>query len=101
MTKEIKLSAIGQVKSTRTEIKDDLWDSETAYLELDHKNFTSEALAGLSDFSHAEIIFFMNQVDPAKVEKTARHPRNNIEWPKVGVWITELMRGYWGVEPRS
>ena len=28
----------------------------------------------------------MNQVDPAKVEKTARHPRNNTAWPKVGIF---------------
>ncbi|EPX56864.1 hypothetical protein D187_007299 [Cystobacter fuscus DSM 2262] len=28
----------------------------------------------------------MDQVDPAKVEKTARHPRNNTDWPKVGIF---------------
>ncbi len=28
----------------------------------------------------------MDQVDPAKVEKTARQPRNNIDWPKVGIF---------------
>ncbi|MFY0577499.1 SAM-dependent methyltransferase [Cystobacter fuscus] len=45
-----------------------------------------EALAGLTDFSHVEILFHMDQVDPAKVEKTARHPRNNTDWPKVGIF---------------
>jgi len=41
---------------------------------------------GLVDFSHVEILFHMNQVDPGKIEKNARHPRNNPEWPKVGIF---------------
>src|SRR5690242_1755849 len=28
----------------------------------------------------------MDQVDPAKVEKTSRHPRGNKAWPKVGIF---------------
>lgn len=28
----------------------------------------------------------MDQVDPGKTEKTARHPRNNPDWPKVGIF---------------
>lgn len=83
---QITLSPIGLVRSSRSEVKDDNWDHEICFIELDQKLFSSEALAGLSDFSHAEILFFMNQVDPAKVEKTARHPRNNSEWPKVGIF---------------
>ena len=86
MNDEIKLRSIGKVKSTRAEVKDDNWDSETSYIELDSSTFTAEALAGLADFSHAEIIFFMDQVDQTKIEKTARHPRNNPDWPKVGIF---------------
>jgi tRNA (Thr-GGU) A37 N-methylase len=33
-----------------------------------------------------ESVFMMNQVDPAKVETAARHPRNNKDWPKVGIF---------------
>jgi tRNA (Thr-GGU) A37 N-methylase len=73
----IHLNSIGKVISTRTEIKDDSWDQENVLVELDSQGFSSEALAGLSDFSHVEIVFFMDQVDPAKVEKSARHTRNN------------------------
>ena len=56
------------------------------HVELDAEQFSAEALAGLSDFSHVEILFYMNEVDPLKVEKTARHPRNNTAWPKVGIF---------------
>ncbi|MGZ3782623.1 MAG: SAM-dependent methyltransferase, partial [Pseudobdellovibrionaceae bacterium] len=42
--------------------------------------------AGLLDFSHVEVIFYMDQVDPSKIEKTVRHPRNNAQWPKIGIF---------------
>ncbi len=84
--KEIRLIPIGQVKSTRKEVEDDNWDKESVRIELDADQFNDEALAGLADFSHVEVLFFMDKVDPGKVEKAARHPRNNPEWPKVGIF---------------
>jgi tRNA (adenine37-N6)-methyltransferase len=84
--KTISMIPIGVVHSSRSQPEDDNWDSERVYLELDDSQFSPEALAGLSDFSHAEILFHMNQVDPNKVEKKARHPRNNTNWPKVGIF---------------
>jgi tRNA (adenine37-N6)-methyltransferase len=84
--KAIDLTPVGIVRSTRKIAEDDHWDNEEVYVELDARQFSSEALAGLSDFSHVEILFHMNQVDPTKIEKTARHPRNNSTWPKVGIF---------------
>lgn len=81
----ITLGPIGIVFSSRKEMVDDNWDSEDTYIELDSK-FSSEALMGLESFSHAEILFYMDKVDPCKVELTARHPRNNCDWPKVGIF---------------
>jgi tRNA-Thr(GGU) m(6)t(6)A37 methyltransferase TsaA len=83
---QIILNPIGKVGSSRKEVIDDNWDQESCFVELDNKNFSPEALAGLVDFSHVEVLFFMDQVDPSKVEKVARHPRNNSEWPKVGIF---------------
>ncbi len=82
----ITLMPVGTVRSTRSEPADDNWDAEQSRVELDAAQFVPEALAGLADFSHAEIIFFMNQVEPGTVEKGARHPRNNPNWPKVGIF---------------
>jgi len=84
--KSIPLVPIGVIRSTRKEPKDDNWNTETASVELDAGQFSEEALAGLSDFPHAEIIFYMDRVNPSKVEKAARHPRNNANWPKVGIF---------------
>ena len=80
------MTAVGTVRSTRKKAEDDNWDAEQVHVELDSQQFAPEALAGLSDFSHVEILFHMDQVDPSKIEKTARHPRNNTEWPKVGIF---------------
>ena len=84
--KSMTLRPIGVVHSTRTKAEDDNWDQEQVYIELDTQEFTGDALAGLGDFSHVEILFYMDQVDPSKIEKTARHPRNNTNWPKVGIF---------------
>lgn len=86
MHKKINLIPIGVVHSTRKEIVDDNWDRESVHIELDSSRFSDDALEGLADFSHVEIIFYMDQVDPAKVETAARHPRNNKAWPKVGIF---------------
>lgn len=74
------------MRSSRLSAEDDNWDNESAFIELDSSQFSSEALSGLSAFSHVEVLFHMDQVDPRKIEKAARHPRNNPEWPKVGIF---------------
>ncbi len=83
---KIELTPIGFVKSTRQIPIDDDWDKESVFIELNKVEFDAEALTGLLDFSHVEVIFYMDQVDPTKIENSARHPRNNSEWPKVGIF---------------
>jgi tRNA-Thr(GGU) m(6)t(6)A37 methyltransferase TsaA len=84
--KTVLMKPIGVVKSTREVVEDDDWDIEESKIILDSAEFSKEALMGISDFSHVEIIFYMNQVDPSKIEKHARHPRNNTDFPKVGIF---------------
>lgn len=83
---EIKLSSVGIVSSPRKTAEDDLWGTLEARIALDPQVFNAEALQGLTDFSHAEVVFFMHQVKADKVELSARHPRNNANWPKVGIF---------------
>ena len=85
MTQEITLRSIGIVHSSRKKIVDDLWSQESAFIEL-HAEYPEDALAGILDFSHVEVLFFMNQVDVDKIETSARHPRNNLNWPKIGIF---------------
>src|SRR4051794_33180085 len=81
----IALQPCGYVHSTRKSAVDDRWDAETAYVELDAR-FSTDSLAGLESFSHVEVIFFMDQVNPEKIVSGARHPRNNEAWPRVGIF---------------
>ncbi len=67
------------------ESSDENWGSVQAIIELT-SNYTPESLAGLESFSHLVVVYQFHQVDPEKIELTARHPRNNPAWPKVGIF---------------
>lgn len=84
--RKIGLHPIGTVRSERTEPVDDGWDAIPAHIELDPKQFTPEALFGLDTFSHAEVIFVFDRVPDEKIERGARHPRGNREWPLTGIF---------------
>lgn len=80
-----EISAIARVRSPRKDLSDDFWGAVEAEIVLDEA-FGPEALFGLGDFSHVEILFLMHRVDPAKVETGARHPRERADWPLVGIF---------------
>ena len=82
---EIKLQPIAYVKNSRTEIEDDNWGNVISEIELDDKIIT-EAFEGIDDFSHLEIIFYMNRVLDDKAKAQFRHPRNNTKLPKLGTY---------------
>ncbi len=79
------LRPIATVTSDRKEIKDDDWGEVLSTITLADE-FPEEAFHGLETFSHAEVIFLFDQVDPERLVNGARHPRNNEEWPKVGIF---------------
>ncbi len=81
----IILEPIGKVEASRSEIRDDGWDEESACVVLDAR-YPAQALQGLDAFSHVELIFHFDRVDPGKIETGARHPRNNPAWPAVGIF---------------
>ena len=77
---------IGYVSSPRTDQAiDDDWAAVTATITLADR-FSTDALAGLEDFSHVEIVYLFNQVNPDDVLLASRHPRSNPDWPKVGIF---------------
>lgn len=79
------MEPIGRVEARRTEAEDDRWGAERSRVILDDR-FEHQALDGIEEFSHAEILFVFDRVDPAKVVTGARHPRNNPAWPAVGIF---------------
>ncbi len=82
----VDVRPIGWVSSPRTEPIDDNWASVTATITLDGEQFAPDALAGLREFSHVEVVYLFDRVDPDTVETAARHPRGNQAWPEVGIF---------------
>jgi tRNA-Thr(GGU) m(6)t(6)A37 methyltransferase TsaA len=76
---------IGVVRSSRAAAIDDDWDAVPSEIVLDPDQVTSDAVAGLGEFSHVEVIFVFDQVTEAEIERGARHPRGNPDWPKAGI----------------
>lgn len=77
--------AIATVHNSRDEVADDDWGEVISRIEL-APDVALESIAGLEDFSHVEVLFVFDRVPEAKVEYSARHPRNNLAWPKVGIF---------------
>src|SRR5258706_6119842 len=82
---KIELEPIAIVRSPRDAVRDDDWGGLESQIVLDPR-FEADALDGIEQFSHAEILFFFDRVDPQKIVAGARHPRNNPDWPAVGVF---------------
>jgi tRNA (Thr-GGU) A37 N-methylase len=53
---------------------------------LDAEHYGQDALFGLQDFSHVEVVFYFHRVPEEKIETGARHPRGNPDWPLVGIF---------------
>jgi len=83
MTSPISLTPVGFVRGGRDQPIDDSWNGETARIELDAR-FGPEALSGLADFSHIEVLFHFGRA--AREETGARHPRGRQDWPLAGIF---------------
>jgi tRNA (adenine37-N6)-methyltransferase len=79
------VTAVGVVSSPRREIVDDNWGATESTISL-LAPFDASAAAGLNEFSHIEVIYLFDQVDPATLCTGSRHPRGNTAWPEVGIF---------------
>jgi tRNA-Thr(GGU) m(6)t(6)A37 methyltransferase TsaA len=82
---DLDIAPIGFVDGARKAPRDDHWGSERSRITL-ASEFGPEALYGLDAFSHAEVIFYFDQVPNDTIERGARHPRGNADWPLVGIF---------------
>lgn len=82
---EILIEPVGYARSGRAHDEDDSWDAVPARIELDSTRFGPEALRGLEQFSHVEVLFHFHAAQ-APAETGARHPRGNPAWPKAGIF---------------
>ncbi len=82
----VTLTPVGWVEGGRHEVRDDDWGGVHAVIRLDGNRFGPDAVAGLDEFSHLEVVFLFHLVPEAAVERGARHPRGNVDWPRVGIF---------------
>ena len=92
---ELTLKSIGLVQGGRTEIIDDDWNDVRAEIVLDANEFSGDALTGLADFSHIEVLFHFHKGNPVldiKPVMTGFAPRGPVREPE---WAHEIMTDYW------
>lgn len=82
---EITCKPTGYVHNSRRDLDDDDWGNIISEIRLEEA-FAPESLDGIETFSHAEIIFYFDQVPSEKDIPVSRHPRGNQDWPKVGIF---------------
>ncbi|GAA4605510.1 tRNA-Thr(GGU) m(6)t(6)A37 methyltransferase TsaA [Actinoplanes octamycinicus] len=82
----VTVRPVAHVVGGRDDVVDDAWDGVSAVIRLDAAQFGEDALYGLDQFSHLEVVFHFDRVPVEKVETGARHPRGNTDWPLVGIF---------------
>jgi len=81
---EIKLRPVATVKNSRTSPIDDFWGEVISEIELCDQ-IPTEALEGITDFSHLEIIYFFDKIEPVEIAFSGR-PRGNPGYPVTGIF---------------
>jgi tRNA-Thr(GGU) m(6)t(6)A37 methyltransferase TsaA len=82
----VVVSPIGHVRSPRSAAIDDDWGDVVSTISLVADEFDADSLAGLEEFSHVEVVYLFDRIDASAVHRNARHPRNNPDWPRVGIF---------------
>ncbi|MER7369286.1 SAM-dependent methyltransferase [Nonomuraea wenchangensis] len=85
-TESVTLRPVGHVVGGRREMYEDNWHDVRAVIQLDDESFTASAVLGLEHFSHLEVVFLFDRIDPATVNSRPRPPRGNPSAAPVGVF---------------
>jgi len=82
---EILIKPIAYVSNRIKKRKDDNWKDVISIIKL-IKEIPISSIAGLDKFSHLEVVFYFNKVRGSEINFGIRHPRNNTNYPKVGIF---------------
>jgi tRNA (Thr-GGU) A37 N-methylase/catechol 2,3-dioxygenase-like lactoylglutathione lyase family enzyme len=81
----IVVHPLGVVRSGRSDLSDDGWAGEVSTIELDPGQLRPEAVSGLDEFSHIEVVFHFDRVRAGSEERGARRPRGREDLDPVGI----------------
>ncbi len=85
------IEAVAFVDATRAQPEDDCWGGTEACITL-ADDLPEDVLDGIEAFSHVEVTFVFHQVDETRVTQGARHPRNDPQLPRVGIFAQRAKR---------
>jgi tRNA (adenine37-N6)-methyltransferase len=88
----IQVVPLAHVVGGRAEPTDDFWGGTRSIIRIDSARFGADATRGLEEFSHLEVVFFFHLTDPTDLNLGARRPRDNPDWPEVGIFGHRNMR---------
>jgi tRNA-Thr(GGU) m(6)t(6)A37 methyltransferase TsaA len=80
------LVPVATVVGGRLYPEDDDWAKVQAVIRLDADRFGAEAVAGLGEFTHLEVVYVFHRAAAADETQGARHPRGRTDWPRVGIF---------------
>jgi tRNA (Thr-GGU) A37 N-methylase len=80
-----EIQPIAFVANERKDPKDDYWGNVISCITMTDK-FNKESLNEIQQFSHLEIIFYFHLLEDNKIQYGSRHPRDNEQYPKVGIF---------------
>lgn len=92
MAVNLEVTPIAYVVGGRIEPTDDFWGGTQAIIRVDSTRFAPAATAGLDEFSHLEVVFHFHLIDQTDLNVGARRPRDNPNWPAVGIFGHRNMR---------
>ena len=93
MTREsFTVEPVAHVVGGRVEPTDDYWGDTHSIIRIDGTRFGADAVRGLADFSHLEIIFRFHRTDQTDLNLGPRSARDNPDWPQVGIFGHRNMR---------
>jgi tRNA-Thr(GGU) m(6)t(6)A37 methyltransferase TsaA len=83
---QFTFTPIGYIRGGRKEATKDHWGNNRCRIELDPARFGPDALAGIDQLSHIEVVFYFHLHADEPTETGARHPRDRKDWPAVGIF---------------
>ncbi|QHC24545.1 SAM-dependent methyltransferase [Streptomyces sp. GS7] len=84
------LTPIGVVRSPRSVPEHDRWGGVISRIELDPARLSPEAVTGLEQFSHLEVVFHFHRVPESAAVTGACHPRGRTDLPHLGILAQRL-----------
>lgn len=91
MAEEFTVVPVAHVVGGRAEPTDDYWGGTRSIVRITPE-FPADSTEGLAEFSHLEIVFRFHLTDPTDLHPGARRPRDNPDWPPVGIFGHRNMR---------